>query len=336
MAWFATARAELGDAPVALATVVATRGSTPRHAGADGDRRRRAGAGAPSAVVASRPRWWPPGARSPAAVRAPGDPPLWCADLAMCCGGWMDVLVAPLAGDAEVRAEVAAAAAARAPLEVRTPLAGGPLSTRRLVDAAPAQAPRVIDDALVEVVAPPDRAVIFGGGHVGRAIGPIAASCGWQVVVCDDGDTGALDELGAPAWASAVVDSFEVGAIERVIGPLGAGDYVLIVTRDHAVDQRVLEQLVGRTGLTYLGMIGSRGKVGRFRKRLAAKGLLAEDAPTALRAPVGLDVGAETPAEIAVAIVAELIAVRRRGTPGAGDWRPRPHEHLPASELVDG
>ena len=71
-------------------------------------------------------------------------------------------------------------------------------------------------------------------------------------------------------------------------------------------------------------MIGSRGKVGRFKKRLEARGLLDGEAGEArwarLRAPIGLDLGAETPEEIAVAIAAELVARRRRGVSVPGDW----------------
>src|SRR6185503_7421286 len=100
----------------------------------------------------------------------------------------------------------------------------------------------------------------------------------------------------------------------------------LIVTRDHAIDQQLLERLIGHDELGYLGMIGSRGKVGRFRKRLEARGLLDGELGAArwarLRAPIGLNVGAETPEEIAVAIAAELVAVRRRGVPAAAEWTP--------------
>jgi xanthine dehydrogenase accessory factor len=101
---------------------------------------------------------------------------------------------------------------------------------------------------------------------------------------------------------------------------------VLIVTRDHAIDQKLLEHLIGREDVAYLGMIGSRGKVGRFKKRLEAKGLLEGDDGQRrwqrLRAPIGLDISAETPEEIAIAIAAELVALRRRGSAVVGDWRP--------------
>ena len=86
--------------------------------------------------------------------------------------------------------------------------------------------------------------------------------------------------------------------------------YALVVTHDHALDQDLVEILLG-VDLAYLGLIGSRAKVAKFMLRLRAAGL--DPARLAcLSAPVGLDLGAETPAEIAVAIVAELVA-RRRG-----------------------
>jgi xanthine dehydrogenase accessory factor len=99
---------------------------------------------------------------------------------------------------------------------------------------------------------------------------------------------------------------------------------VLIVTRDHAIDQQLLEGLIAEDQLGYLGLIGSRRKVARFRQRLEAKGLLDGELGlqrwARLRSPIGLDVGAETPEEIAVAIAAELVALRRRGAPTVGDW----------------
>jgi xanthine dehydrogenase accessory factor len=143
----------------------------------------------------------------------------------------------------------------------------------------------------------------------------MAAQVGFDVVLCDDNDTGALDELGRPPWAGQVVESFDIRDIEADIGPVGPGDHALIMTRDHAVDQAILEALLPKPSLTYLGLIGSRGKIGRFRKRIAAKGHFDESGWARLHAPIGLDIGAETPEEIAVAVVAELIATRRRGQP---------------------
>lgn len=88
--------------------------------------------------------------------------------------------------------------------------------------------------------------------------------------------------------------------------------YIVIATREHATDQKVLEDLAAMNGRpAFLGLVGSRAKVGRFRRRLEARGVAA-DWIEAIRGPVGVDVGARTPAEIAVAIAAELVAVRQR------------------------
>src|SRR5207302_9188023 len=95
--------------------------------------------------------------------------------------------------------------------------------------------------------------------------------------------------------------------------PLDARTYALIVTRDHPTDQRLLEALIDRD-LAYLGLIGSRRKIEMFRKRLEAKGVDPARFER-LHAPIGLDIGAQTPEEIAVAIVAELIAERARRRP---------------------
>jgi len=136
--------------------------------------------------------------------------------------------------------------------------------------------------------------------------------------------TGATEA--AVPWAAELIESFDVAEIERRVGGFTVDDFALIVTRDHAIDLRLLEQLFVRDELGYLGMIGSRGKVGRFRKRLEVRGLLEGELGAArwarLRAPVGLNLGAETPEEIAVAIAAELVAVRRLGVPAVEAWTP--------------
>ncbi len=314
---------------VALATVVDTAGSTPRHLGArmaiadDGATWGTIGGGRIELEVTSAGR----------AVAA-GAPPVRARhhlvrDLAMCCGGAMEVVIAPVGPSAAVLAAAAAAVRARRPAVLDTPLDGGPLRLHEVprAEAAAWRRPARSPDgaALREAVGVGERVVVLGAGHVGRAIGAAAARCDFEVVLCDDGDTGALD---APApWASVVVDSFDLDDVARAVGGLGGGDAVLIVTRDHAVDQRILEQALVRDDLAldFLGMIGSRGKVGRFHKRLVARGALDGARGAArwarLTAPIGLDLGAETPEEIAVAVVAQLIALRRRGAAEAGRWQ---------------
>lgn len=301
---------------VAIAAVVGAHGSTPRHLGArmavaaDGEQWGTIGGGKIEQLVALAAREVAGGA-APRVVRQH-----LVRDLAMCCGGSMEVAITPVAGSRDVIAKLADA---RRDLVLVTPLDGGTLSVREPRDGDPrAHQPIVGGDALVERVGAVERAIVFGYGHVAKSLGPLLDGLGFNVIVCDDGETGAIAE--SPAWAARVVESFDANEVERELGGFSDGDYLLIVTRDHAIDQQLLEQLVVKP-LHYLGMIGSRGKVGRFRKRLEAKGLYSDERWAKLRAPIGFDIGAETPEEIAVAIAAELVAVRRRGTTAIGDWK---------------
>ena len=243
-------------------------------------------------------------------------------DLAMCCGGSMEVVLTPAAPS---RTTLAAVAGSLTPQVLLTPVDGEPLAVRPPApgDPRPHQ-PELRDGVMVERIGATERAIVFGLGHVARNLGPLLANLGFTVIVCDDGETGATGE--PPPWASALHETFDAAEVERLVGGYGAEDHVLIVTRDHAIDQQLLEQLISHDELGYLGMIGSRGKVGRFRKRLEARGLLEGPAGAArwarVRAPIGLDLGAETPEEIAIAIAAELIT-RRRSAGRVGDWTPR-------------
>jgi xanthine dehydrogenase accessory factor len=304
---------------VALASVIGAHGSTPRHLGArmavadDGEQWGTVGGGRIEQLVAAAAKEVAAGA-APRVVRQH-----LVRDLAMCCGGSMEVVLTPAAPSRAVIAELAGGAVR----VLLTPVDGEPLRVRGLGTGDPAlHHPVIVDGMLVERVGVAERAIVFGLGHVARNLGPLLAQLGFAVVVCDDGDTGATEQ--APAWASRVIESFDVDEIERELGGFTADDRLLIVTRDHAIDQQLLEKLIARDDLAYLGMIGSRGKVGRFRKRLEAKGLLDGERGAArwarLRAPIGVAVGAETPEEIAVAIAAELVAVRRTGVPAVGAW----------------
>jgi xanthine dehydrogenase accessory factor len=319
---FASALAALDEGRgVAIAAVTGASGSTPRHLGArmavaaDGEQWGTVGGGKIEALVVAAAREVAGGA-APRVVRQH-----LVRDLAMCCGGSMEVAITPAAAS---RAALAELAGARTPKVLVTPLDGSTLTVRDPGQSdPPAHQPLVTGDALVERLGPAERVIVFGLGHVARTLGPLLDGLGFTVIVCDDGETGATDA--APPWAARVIDSFDAAEVERMLGGFGSDDYVLIVTRDHAIDQQLLEQLISHDELRYLGMIGSRGKVGRFKKRLEAKGLI-DDSDLGmqrwarLRAPIGVDVGAETPQEIAVAIAAELIACRRRGEPAVGDW----------------
>jgi xanthine dehydrogenase accessory factor len=315
-------RALDGGRGVAIAAVIGARGSTPRHLGArmavaaDGEQWGTVGGGRIEQLVVAAAREVAGGA-APRVVRQH-----LVRDLAMCCGGSMEVVVTPAAGSREV---IAALAGDRTPRILATPLDGGPLVSRAPVPGDPRpHRPVVQGGVLLERLGAAERAIVLGLGHVARHLGPLLAGVGFSVVVCDDGETGATDA--AVPWATEVIESFDVTEIERRAGGFSVDDFVLIVTRDHAIDLRLLEQLFAHDELGYLGMIGSRGKVGRFQKRLEIRGLLDGELGEArwarLRAPVGLNIGAETPEEIAVAIAAELIAVRRRGVAAAEAWVP--------------
>jgi xanthine dehydrogenase accessory factor len=147
--------------------------------------------------------------------------------------------------------------------------------------------------------------VVVGGGQLGRALAPIGAQLGFELIVVDEMD----DLVTAERFPDArLVHDWD----PRAWGvPLGDRAYVVIATRDHAIDEQVLLQLAQQDARPrYLGVIGSRGKLGRFRRRLEARGVAAGWFER-IRGPIGVAVGAETPEEIAVAVAAELVGVRR-------------------------
>ena len=154
------------------------------------------------------------------------------------------------------------------------------------------------------------RVYIFGGGHVSRALVPAIAAVGFRPVVYDDRPEFADPALFPRAETVLSGDFTKIG--EQIT--LSADDYVVIMTRGHQADYEVLEQTL-RSGVKYLGCIGSKKKLALCRERLLAAGFTAEEYAR-VHAPIGLPIGAETPEEIAVSVAAELIAVRA-GVPGA-------------------
>ncbi len=306
----ALSRIETGE-PVAMVTVIRVSGSAPRHIGAKmlvdvhGRSFETIGGGRVEHDVT----------RAAAEVAA-GAPARrvrhhLVRDLAMCCGGSMEFYIESLQPSSAALREALAHLQRREPAVIVTPLDGSP-KTVRTMPSPVIRAPTCRDDSLIEPLWPRERLVIFGAGHVARAIGPVAAGVDFDVLFCDDGETGAAADLRDADWLRGMVESFDTRDVEAELGRLGIGDYALIMTREHAIDQRVLEQLLERESLTYLGLIGSRGKIARFRKRLEAKGALTSEGWARLHAPIGIDIGAETPEEIAISVVAELISVRRQ------------------------
>jgi xanthine dehydrogenase accessory factor len=164
-------------------------------------------------------------------------------------------------------------------------------------------------EIFVEPILPPPMLYIFGGGHISVALARVANQVGFSIGIVDDRDTFANAERFT--MASEIHTSYEA-AFEK-IRPNSA-TYLVIVTRGHKDDMRVLSWAVGteQRGFSprYIGMIGSRRKVIAVYKALEKEGTSFEKFER-VHAPVGLDIGALTPEEIAVSITAELIAVRR-------------------------
>lgn len=166
-------------------------------------------------------------------------------------------------------------------------------------------------EVFVEHVTPQERLFIIGGGHVAQALVPIAKSAGFLVHVLDDRD----EMLDSPVFAEVETGAFDVDELDQAIADLNHRDWLLIITRDHARDEKALASLMRRPH-RYLGMIGSRRKVhtvlARILRREQALGRPAPDL-SRVRAPIGLDLGGRTPGEIAVSIVAELVQERHGG-----------------------
>ena len=146
---------------------------------------------------------------------------------------------------------------------------------------------------------------VIGAGHVGFHLAKLAHTIGFKIHVLDDREKFASAER-FPEAADVIVDSIPEWLHNAVI-PSNA--YVVVVTRGHTHDLDALRSLAARD-LRYLGLIGSKAKVKRIYDALLAEGMPPECLKR-VHAPVGLDIGAVSPEEIAVAILAELIAVRR-------------------------
>jgi xanthine dehydrogenase accessory factor len=160
-------------------------------------------------------------------------------------------------------------------------------------------------DVFIEAIEPPPALYIVGAGHVGQQLGRLAPTVGFRVHVIDDRERFANRDRFPVAESVHVADIGDWLA-RADLPPSGC---VVIVTRGHRHDFDALKAVAGRH-LRYVGVIGSRAKVARLVDLLLADGAPVEWLRT-LRAPIGLDIGAVTPEEIAVSVLAELIAVHR-------------------------
>lgn len=159
-------------------------------------------------------------------------------------------------------------------------------------------------EVYIDPISPAPRLYIVGAGHVGFHLARAAADAGFRIHIVDDREKFANRER-FPSAEAIVVDDIPAW-LHRADVPSNA--YVVVVTRGHTHDFDALRALAARD-LRYLGLIGSRAKVVRVFEALLAEGMPPECLERA-HAPIGLDIGAVTPAEIAISILAELIAVR--------------------------
>jgi xanthine dehydrogenase accessory factor len=158
--------------------------------------------------------------------------------------------------------------------------------------------------AHIQVLRPSPRAQVFGAGHCARALVPMLQSVGFQVRVSDHRQDWA-DPAAFPAGTEVVCE--EIPA--QGAGAVKPGDWVLVMTHDHRFDFEAA--CLGLRGApAYLGVMASRSKALGFRKRLTDGGFSEEQAQSVVM-PIGLDLGALGPAEIAVSVVAQLVALRR-------------------------
>jgi xanthine dehydrogenase accessory factor len=174
----------------------------------------------------------------------------------------------------------------------------------------------------VEVVEAKPVFIVVGGGHVGRSLAQLADFLDFHVVVIDDREEFANAER-IPEADEIICEDYET-ALERY--PLGANTSVVMVTRGHRQDELALRKCLGR-GARYIGMIGSKRRTATVLTHMLEEGF--DPAEVAkVRTPIGLDIGAETPEEIAVSIMGEVIMLQRGGKGG-------PMYHRPA-ELREG
>ena len=159
-------------------------------------------------------------------------------------------------------------------------------------------------DVFVEPILSDPVLYVFGAGHVSSQIVPLASHVGFKVVVIDDRPD-FVDPRKFPEATEVHAYPFD-GVLQKL--PVGESSYLVIVTRGHIHDMTVLAQCL-KTDATYIGMIGSRRKIGIIYEKLLEQGFTQEDLDR-VHAPIGLEIGAETPEEIAVSIVGELIQVR--------------------------
>ncbi|MBV8732197.1 MAG: XdhC family protein [Acidobacteriia bacterium] len=167
-------------------------------------------------------------------------------------------------------------------------------------------------DVFVEPVLPIPRAFIFGAGHISKSLSKVATLAGFATVVVDNRESFANRER-FPEAIEVHAEEYEEIFSKLIVNETS---YIIIVTRGHRDDMRVLKLAIS-TPARYIAMIGSKRKVINVIRELVNEGIPREEFER-IHAPMGLDIGAISPEEIAISVAAEMIAVRRKA---ASNWR---------------
>ncbi|MDR0621602.1 MAG: XdhC family protein [Deltaproteobacteria bacterium] len=178
---------------------------------------------------------------------------------------------------------------------------------------APELSPKGTGLELRERYVPMPRLIVFGGGHVSLALAQMATMIDFRLIIYDDRPTFSSPAR-FPMAERTILDSFENIARNLTFGDR---DYAVILTRGHRHDEDCLKAVLAGPDPFYLGMIGSKRRVAIVKKRLIDEGADPERLKR-LRSPCGLDIGAITPAEIGLSILAEIIQERRQGEKNQG------------------
>lgn len=337
-------RAAAEGGPAALVTVMATRGSVPRHAGSRMLVRAPAptagtGAAAGAVTVGTVGGGRGEAAAVEAAIRAISERSCRIITVEMqgteatgpdmVCGGISTLLVEPILDRVVYEAVHRAQEAGRRVVLVKElsavgPGAAGAVPVALLEESVPPPAgfrgdsqtaaqcmatgkPVLADEPALfyDPLFPREKLLVLGGGHVGRVLASMASEMDFDVTVVDDRP----DFTSAGRFPQAV-RTVCAGYAEAVKAfPFDSATYAVIVTRGHLFDLECIRAVLGRT-YRYAGFIGSARKSKLLRAQALSDGF-DPSRVQALRGPIGIDIAAETPAEIAVSILAQIVAVRR-------------------------
>ncbi len=161
----------------------------------------------------------------------------------------------------------------------------------------------------IEPILPKSTLIVIGGGHVGKAVAHLAKWLGYWVVVCDDRPDFSSEEANPDAD---LLLQMPMGELPDHV-EINAYTNVVLTTRGANVDIAGLPELLGKCSPAYLGIIGSKRRWSVTRKGLTEAGI-SEDIIAKIHSPIGLELQAETPEEIAVSILAEILMLRRKAS----------------------